>query len=453
MHLKVVLTLSRYLNPMNQALHTLPLPVPIVERLEIDPETKIETSSKKDYSDTINENEFAAALLILSPAETLPVDLLSKKALNVTVKPEVIMESAEPIIQKKEHHGSKLDIPLNHFHSPSLAKIKAPTINIQGKTQRAKTPPLQNPMSINFTDKTSAKLKPLTPNSVPLVSAIPPSVHIEKLPIITRGVSGLSMVSTLPPNESVANIAPSNITDPAIIRPPIRANTKANVRLQKDRLLPATARARHSPHYFEPISAQMGFIDTVKIGLKASATHSVSAVIQGQNIVEQLTDGIAHQITKARAQSKTISNYPPAPIIVQLSPAELGRIQIQFTFDASEKITAHIIAESLKTGEVLKQNSDILISHLKHVGFDNIQLSFETKIEKGFLNLVSNDPKNDTAFLANTGGRSHHNHRNKPELNTVEYYSDQDTQAVSNNFPERADLAAHSRTKQLDIII
>ncbi len=104
------------------------------------------------------------------------------------------------------------------------------------------------------------------------------------------------------------------------------------------------------------------------------------------------------QVGQALAQILAGSDKPGNnnlnPILVQLSPAELGRVQIQFSFDSHERITASIVAESAETGVLLKQKSDMLLGFLKQGGFNNIDLNFEARNENNFSNFSSNGGKN-----------------------------------------------------------
>ncbi len=102
---------------------------------------------------------------------------------------------------------------------------------------------------------------------------------------------------------------------------------------------------------------------------------------------------VMQQIPAATDKPGSVLN----PVLVQLSPAELGRVQIQFRFDSNERITANIIAESAETGVLLKQKSDMLFSLLKQSGFNNIDLSLEAKNESNFSNFGSNGAKNQNA--------------------------------------------------------
>ena len=65
-------------------------------------------------------------------------------------------------------------------------------------------------------------------------------------------------------------------------------------------------------------------------------------------------------------------------IVVRLDPAELGRININFTFDKGNTVHAHVIAETSSTAAILRERADVLNLQLKQAGFENINLSFDT---------------------------------------------------------------------------
>ncbi|PHS37760.1 MAG: hypothetical protein COA91_09365 [Robiginitomaculum sp.] len=153
-------------------------------------------------------------------------------------------------------------------------------------------------------------------------------------------------------------------------------------------------RALQTSGGLETVSAQNVPLASVQNlpGLQMN-TVSVTPLNSAMPVLSQIGQALV-QITH---QTLSLTDKPGSsinPILVQLSPAELGRVQIQFSFDSNERITANIIAESTETGVLLKQKSDMLLSFLKQGGFNNIDLNFETKTESNFSNFGSNGSKN-----------------------------------------------------------
>lgn len=115
----------------------------------------------------------------------------------------------------------------------------------------------------------------------------------------------------------------------------------------------------------------------------ASQTHT-QAQAQVQSVVMQVREPMVEQLGVAREalQDKTVNK--PKDIVVQLSPAELGRVQIRFSFDTGERIGAQIFAENPETLAVLRQKSGLLSTQLKLGGFDSVDLSFDASGQKNF---------------------------------------------------------------------
>jgi hypothetical protein len=102
------------------------------------------------------------------------------------------------------------------------------------------------------------------------------------------------------------------------------------------------------------------------------------------HIGEQLIDQITQELREKVSSISDKTTRSVKPLLMQLTPAELGRVHIQFSFDGHEHVSAKIIAESPEVSALLKQKSDVLFTHLKFGGFDNIDLSFGTKNDSGF---------------------------------------------------------------------
>ena len=96
-----------------------------------------------------------------------------------------------------------------------------------------------------------------------------------------------------------------------------------------------------------------------------------------QVIVTQISSALSEQINSKFSSGGDKAQDKLKPIVVQLSPAELGRVQIRFSFDGNERVVANIVAENPDTGAILKQKSDMLFAGLKFGGFENIDINFE----------------------------------------------------------------------------
>lgn len=66
-------------------------------------------------------------------------------------------------------------------------------------------------------------------------------------------------------------------------------------------------------------------------------------------------------------------------LVVRLDPPELGRVSIEFQFDAQRNVTAVISAENADIGSQLREKSEFFMKALKEAGFEDVNLSFDTQ--------------------------------------------------------------------------
>ena len=127
-------------------------------------------------------------------------------------------------------------------------------------------------------------------------------------------------------------------------------------------------------------------IDTLS-ALSKSAVKP-TAVITSPSVqhaaVQQVTDALIKRTEKT------------GDIVVRLDPAELGKVNITFTFEKAGSVTAHVVADITSTTAILRDRADMLHAQLKQSGFENINLSFDTQDRN----------QNDDGFGAQL---SHHN--------------------------------------------
>lgn len=105
--------------------------------------------------------------------------------------------------------------------------------------------------------------------------------------------------------------------------------------------------------------------------------HTTHALQQNTAPARQLSEVIIAHIKPENNLSLNRDADTLAPLNIQLSPANLGKIHIRFQFTTNEQMTAHILTERPETSTLLRQTSDIFLGHLKSFGLDNMKLHFD----------------------------------------------------------------------------
>ncbi len=157
-----------------------------------------------------------------------------------------------------------------------------------------------------------------------------------------------------------------------------------------------------------------------------------------QTVISQISVPMLAGVTAELATLKSQPGNAPKDIVVQLSPAELGRVQIRFSFDTGERVVANIVADNPETMVVLRQKSDMLFAQLKLGGFDNIDLNFE----------ASNDKNSESA--ANT--KNQHKQSSQNLWNLAKGDAELHPQA-SSEIPHPVRSQINQDTSQIDLIL
>lgn len=420
--------ISSYLTYMNQTLPTHPLISPstklasnksgdvfpkrqtnaLSQAINADTPKPRADKSRQDTDNPDTENEFAAALLVLSPLESIKNTATAKNIANIQ---SGIVLSGQALADNGNTPLAETKITANNLRHATARNPETGQI-IQGLDVQTLTE-IHADKNTQI-DSAALAAQARTKNA----QGIDPNTITAKI----------AAVMTVPPAPNTAGQIGNAQTNPEIQANPELATlktTELNLAVRATR----SAQDKIQNKMQNKIAAELS---SVQMSTAAHAdTHSDKTAIinlaQSQAIITQLGDAVALQTGKAISGSilestagtatpiqtalgqtksgQTKSGQPPGPISVQLSPAELGRVHIQFSFDAADKIIAHIIAENAETGALLKRNSDLLTTHLKLGGFDNIDLNFETKPEKSFLDFTQNNSKNGTNMFANTDGQ------------------------------------------------
>lgn len=85
----------------------------------------------------------------------------------------------------------------------------------------------------------------------------------------------------------------------------------------------------------------------------------------------------SHPAVQAVAQNLIRAQETQKGISIRLDPPEMGRVFIDFQFDADKNVTAIVRSELADTSQLLRGKSDFFQQILKENGFESVNLSFE----------------------------------------------------------------------------
>lgn len=266
----------------------------------------------------------------------------------------------------------------------------------------------------------------MTAGLASVIEAAPTPVKLETAQPVTTSANILS--ANLPTNEIPlpANIAPVIQIDgqdtAATKLPPLIldenplpsldfANTDSQDGQQKAPALPPTKQLQTQIAQFTPTGAsdtanftQNTTVETPQISIEARAleltsigstpassakTLAPTPPLTSHVAVQQIGDALVRQSEKS------------GDIVIRLDPAELGKVNITFTFDKAGGVNAHVVADTASTAAILRDRADVLATQLKQSGFENVNLSFDTNTNeqsnKGFGTQFSNQSQSEHA--------------------------------------------------------
>lgn len=105
---------------------------------------------------------------------------------------------------------------------------------------------------------------------------------------------------------------------------------------------------------------------TVKPALSNAISEQVANAIKSSTLASKISAQIAGQTSGT------------SDIIVRLDPADLGRVNISFTFESANSVTAQIVTDNAATLSVLRERSELLTAQLRQNGFENVTLNFDS---------------------------------------------------------------------------
>jgi hypothetical protein len=123
-----------------------------------------------------------------------------------------------------------------------------------------------------------------------------------------------------------------------------------------------------------------------------SGTSSVSAAPQ---INATVPSPIANAIVSTVADAILTAKETPKGVMVQLDPPEMGRVYIDFMFDADNRVNVVVKADNIDSYNILRERSQDFLQMLGENGFANIDLSFE---QQGSNNGSSEDNEKSQSY-------------------------------------------------------
>lgn len=383
----------------------------LLEREISNPEIRFDNAHPDITQEDTNKTDFTEALSQLMNVDTPDNIAIINSGL---ISQPLTSKSAEQVFAVRPNAQNKIELNAK----PSLEPIISPDTHQKTTANKIAEPtlePIISPDTLlkttvnqNVPDQAAPPPSPVTHENTailatPQLIANKPDVdfrNAEKIPLATVPMTGKLSPFTNIPSKPQLKIAQAKINIPAA-NTTNSANNAAPI-LRTDILKDNTHSKPDGTSSRETITAQLVPLASADKStlLQIAPQHSPS---QGNAIISQLGETLTQQASEITSKLHSKSSNLPKPILVQLSPAELGRVEIQFSFDGHQKITAHIIAESSETGHLLKRKSEMLVTHLRLGGFENIDLNFDTKAEKNFSDFISNGSKNNTATFSHSG--------------------------------------------------
>lgn len=334
----------------------------------------------------------------------IPAEELIVPSVAAVPKSEIPQPLDIPLVQDTDLAiGSKLtskpEPELDHLINTTKAApvIKAP-LALAGVPETVKTA---------HTPHLPLQIVPITPTSTPIVDANGNAAMVQEAPLTAPLSSSLTsaeativvpiseqlIISESLPQTSSQNIQTEEAPKTAQTAPSLptvsaeQSNTGADTSPKQDQTpqppIPQksemAALTSNTIVDTNPISAE--FRATESAPITASTLTSKTALTPPPQItthvaVQQVGNAIIQRGDKG------------GDIVLRLDPAELGRVEISFTFDKTKGVTANVVAETASTAAVLRERADILSAQLKQSGFENINLSFDTREDgqpgKGF---------------------------------------------------------------------
>ena len=103
----------------------------------------------------------------------------------------------------------------------------------------------------------------------------------------------------------------------------------------------------------------------------------------------------------AVSQAILVANETAKGVTVQLDPPEMGRVYIDFAFDADDKVNVVVKSDLPESHFMLRERSEQFLSILKENGLEDVNLSFEQNAQNGESD--SNDKPAEKAIYISAG--------------------------------------------------
>ncbi len=135
-----------------------------------------------------------------------------------------------------------------------------------------------------------------------------------------------------------------------------------------------------------PSSTQMTGQPIIGLGMELAAPSVVSgttSVINATPATSVGSSAISNAIVTTVADAILTAKETPKGVMVQLDPPEMGRVYIDFLFDADSRVTVVVKAENPESYNILRERSQEFMQMLNENGFSNVDLSFERQSADG----------------------------------------------------------------------
>lgn len=196
-------------------------------------------------------------------------------------------------------------------------------------------------------------------------------------------------VETPPPSSGMNNARPDLLTDPIIGETDIsEADIEASEidadgaidLVDLDVQLPKEGNPTTQSNIFPNSGQTSGGQPIIGLGGELAAPtvfSGTTSVINTTSVTTTVPPAVQNAIISTVSDAILTAKETPKGVMVQLDPPEMGRVYIDFMFDADNRVNVVVKADNIDSFNILKERSQDFLQMLGDNGFSNIDLSFE----------------------------------------------------------------------------
>lgn len=196
-------------------------------------------------------------------------------------------------------------------------------------------------------------------------------------------------IETLPPLSGITNARSGLSTDPIIEETDLSeveieasdvdidgAIDLADMDIQ----LPKEGNQTTQPNIFPNSAQTSGGQPIIGLGGELAAPtvfSGTTSVTNATPVTTTIPPAVQSAIISTVSDAILTAKETPKGVMVQLDPPEMGRVYIDFMFDADNRVNVVVKADNIDSFNILKERSQDFLQMLSDNGFSNVDLSFE----------------------------------------------------------------------------